>query len=205
MKNPLENLYKWVLSWAESAYGVFILFCISFAESSFFPVPADPLLMALALGKVEKSFYYAFMCTLGSVTGGIFGYMIGYFLWWTSPGEYSSVASFFFNVVPGFTTEVFDNIKAQYETYNFIVIFTAAFTPIPYKVFSISAGAFYINLPIFIVASILGRGLRFYIISTLIWFFGEPIKEMMDRHFNAFIIILTIIFALSYLLIGYIF
>jgi len=205
LKNPLENLYKWVLSWAESAYGVFILFCISFAESSFFPVPADPLLMALALGKVEKSFYYAFMCTLGSVVGGIFGYMIGYFLWWASPGEYSSVASFFFNVVPGFTTEVFDNIKAQYETYNFIVIFTAAFTPIPYKVFSISAGAFYINLPIFIVASILGRGLRFYIISTLIWFFGEPIKEMMDRHFNAFIIILTIIFALSYLLIGYLF
>jgi len=145
------------------------------------------------------------MCTLGSVVGGIFGYMIGYFLWWTSPGEYSSVAEFFFNIVPGFTTEVFDNIKIRYETYNFIVIFTAAFTPIPYKVFSISAGAFSINLPIFIIASILGRGLRFYMISTLVWFFGDTIKAMLDKYFNLFIIILTIIFCLSYFLIGYLF
>jgi membrane protein YqaA with SNARE-associated domain len=203
--NPLKNLYQWVLSWAESAYGVFILFCVSFAESSFFPVPADPLLIALAIGNTKKSFYYAFMCTLGSVVGGIFGYMIGYFLWWTSPGEYSSVAEFFFNIVPGFTTEVFDNIKIRYETYNFIVIFTAAFTPIPYKVFSISAGAFSINLPIFIIASILGRGLRFYMISTLVWFFGDTIKAMLDKYFNLFIIILTIIFCLSYFLIGYLF
>ena len=203
--NPLKNLYQWVLSWAESAYGVFILFCVSFAESSFFPVPADPLLIALAIGNTKKSFYYAFMCTLGSDVGGIFGYMIGYFLWWTSPGEYSSVAEFFFNIVPGFTTEVFDNIKIRYETYNFIVIFTAAFTPIPYKVFSISAGAFSINLPIFIIASILGRGLRFYMISTLVWFFGDAIKAMMDKYFNLFIIILTIIFCLSYFLIGYLF
>jgi membrane protein YqaA with SNARE-associated domain len=203
--NPLKNLYQWVLSWAESAYGVLILFCVSFAESSFFPVPADPLLIALAIGNTKKSFYYAFMCTLGSVVGGIFGYMIGYFLWWTSPGEYSSVAEFFFNIVPGFTTEVFDNIKIRYETYNFIVIFTAAFTPIPYKVFSISAGAFSINLPIFIIASILGRGLRFYMISTLVWFFGDTIKAMLDKYFSLFIIILTIIFCLSYFLIGYLF
>jgi len=203
--NPLKNLYQWVLSWAESTYGVFILFCVSFAESSFFPVPADPLLIALAIGNTKKSFYYAFMCTLGSVVGGIFGYMIGYFLWWTSPGEYSSVAEFFFNIVPGFTTEVFDNIKIRYETYNFIVIFTAAFTPIPYKVFSISAGAFSINLPIFIIASILGRGLRFYMISTLVWFFGDTIKAMLDKYFSLFIIILTIIFCLSYFLIGYLF
>ena len=162
--NPLKNLYQWVLSWAESAYGTLVLFLVAFAESSFFPVPADPLLMALCLGKVKKSMYYVFMCTLGSVLGGIFGFIIGYFLWYTPSGDLTGIANFFFSVIPGFTPEVFNNVGAQYDAHNFLVIFTAAFTPIPYKVFSITAGVFQINLPVFIIASILGRGGRLSLI-----------------------------------------
>ena len=203
--NSLKNLYQWVLSWAVSTYGTLVLFLVAFAESSFFPVPADPLLMALCLGKVKKSMYYVFMCTLGSVLGGVFGFIIGYFLWYSPSGELTGIANFFFRVIPGFTPEVFDNVGAQYDAHNFLVIFTAAFTPIPYKVFSITAGVFQINLPIFIIASILGRGGRFVIIGLLIRFFGEPIKALMDKHFNTFIIVLTIIFTLSYILIGYLF
>ena len=201
----LRKLYDWVLTLADSAYGTMTLFIVSFTESSFLPIPADPLLIALGLGKTKRAFYYAFICTLASVLGGIFGYLIGYFIWWSSPGEYSQVAMFFFNVVPGFTMELFDKVKVQYEAYNFFVIFMAAFTPIPYKVFSISAGAFYINLPTFIIASILGRGLRFYMVSALVWFFGPRVKRIMDKYFNWFIVILTIVFTLSYFLIGYIF
>tara|TARA_B100001093_G_C26858777_1_gene1028814 strand:- start:3348 stop:3962 length:615 start_codon:yes stop_codon:yes gene_type:complete len=200
-----KNLYDWVLSWSESAYGKFVLFLIAFAESSFFPVPADPLLMALCLGKVKRSMYYVFICTSGSVLGGVFGFIIGYFLWYTPSGQLTGIANFFFNIIPGFTYEVFDNVGAQYDAHNFLVIFTAAFTPIPYKVFSITAGVFQINLPTFIIASILGRGGRFLIIGLLIKFFGKPIKSMMDKHFNKFIIVLTTIFALSYVLIGYLF
>ena len=92
--NPLKNLYQWVLSWAESAYGTLVLFLVAFAESSFFPVPADPLLMALCLGKVKKSMYYVFMCTLGSVLGGIFGFIIGYFLWYTPSGDLTGTVSY---------------------------------------------------------------------------------------------------------------
>ena len=201
----LRKLYDWVLTLADSAYGTITLFIVSFTESSFLPIPADPLLIALGLGKTKRAFYYAFICTLASVLGGVFGYLIGYFIWWSSPGEYSQVAMFFFNVVPGFTIELFDKVKVQYEAYNFFVIFMAAFTPIPYKVFSISAGAFYINLPTFIIASILGRGLRFYMVSALVWFFGPRVKRIMDKYFNWFIVILTIVFTLSYFLIGYIF
>ena len=131
--------------------------------------------------------------------------IIGYFLWYSPSGELTGIANFFFRVIPGFTPEVFDNVGAQYDAHNFLVIFTAAFTPIPYKVFSITAGVFQINLPIFIIASILGRGGRFVIIGLLIRFFGEPIKALMDKHFNTFIIVLTIIFTLSYILIGYLF
>ncbi|MED5451468.1 MAG: DedA family protein, partial [Candidatus Neomarinimicrobiota bacterium] len=94
--NWLRRLYDWVLSWASSPYAVPVLFTVSFVESSFFPIPADPLLIALILGLRQRAFYYAFICTAGSVFGGIFGYFVGSFLWWTETMEFSSIATFFF-------------------------------------------------------------------------------------------------------------
>ena len=203
--NWLRRLYDWVLSWASSPYAVPVLFTVSFVESSFFPIPADPLLIALILGLRKRAFYYAFICTAGSVFGGIFGYFVGSFLWWTETMEFSSIATFFFTYVPGFTEQLFYNIQAQYESYNFIVIFTAAFTPIPYKVFSISAGAFDINFLTFVVASILGRGLRFYGITVVLWYFGRPVKKIIDKYFNLLAILLLLISIISYIIIVYIF
>ncbi len=203
--NWLRRLYDWVLSWASSPYAVPVLFTVSFVESSFFPIPADPLLIALILGLRQRAFYYAFICTAGSVFGGIFGYFVGSFLWWTETMEFSSIATFFFTYVPGFTEQLFYNIQAQYESYNFIVIFTAAFTPIPYKVFSISAGAFDINFFTFVVASILGRGLRFYGITVVLWYFGRPVKKIIDKYFDLLAILLLLISIISYIIIVYIF
>jgi len=203
--NWLRRLYDWVLSWASSPYAVPVLFTVSFVESSFFPIPADPLLIALILGLRKRAFYYAFICTAGSVFGGIFGYFVGSFLWWTETMEFSSIATFFFTYVPGFTEQLFYNIQAQYESYNFIVIFTAAFTPIPYKVFSISAGAFDINFLTFVVASILGRGLRFYGITVVLWYFGRPVKKIIDKYFDLLAILLLLISIISYIIIVYIF
>ena len=203
--NWLRRLYDWVLSWASSPYAVPVLFTVSFVESSFFPIPADPLLIALILGLRKRAFYYAFICTAGSVFGGIFGYFVGSFLWCTETMEFSSIATFFFTYIPGFTEQLFYNIQAQYESYNFVVIFTAAFTPIPYKVFSISAGAFDINFLTFVVASILGRGLRFYGITVVLWYFGRPVKKIIDKYFNLLAILLLLISIISYIIIVYIF
>ena len=98
--NWLRKLYDWVLTLADSAYGTITLFIVSFTESSFLPIPADPLLIALGLGKTKRAFYYAFICTIASVMGGIFGYLIGYFLWWNpSPPDFSGIAMFFFKVI----------------------------------------------------------------------------------------------------------
>ena len=203
--NWLRRLYDWVLSWASSPYAVPVLFTVSFVESSFFPIPADPLLIALILGLRKRAFYYAFICTAGSVFGGIFGYFVGSFLWWTETMEFSNIATFFFTYIPGFTEQLFYNIQAQYESYNFVVIFTAAFTPIPYKVFSISAGAFDINFLTFVVASILGRGLRFYGITVVLWYFGRPVKKIIDKYFDLLAILLLLISIISYIIIVYIF
>ena len=203
--NWLRRLYDWVLSWASSPYAVPVLFTVSFVESSFFPIPADPLLIALILGLRKRAFYYAFICTAGSVFGGIFGYFVGSFLWCTETRESSSIATFFFTYVPGFTEQLFYNIQAQYASYIFVVIFTAAFTPIPYKVFSISAGAFDINFLTFVVASILGRGLRFYGITVVLWYFGRPVKKIIDKYFDLLAILLLLISIISYIIIVYIF
>ena len=132
----LRKLYDWVLHWADTPYGAPALFILSFVESSFFPVPPDPLLIALVLGGREKAFRFAANCTVASVLGALFGYAIGYFVWWSGPDRFSPVAWFFFHHVPGFSVELFRYIQALFEKWNFWIIFTAGFTPIPYKVFT---------------------------------------------------------------------
>jgi membrane protein YqaA with SNARE-associated domain len=189
----LRRLYDWVLSWAESRYGAAALFVLAFVESSFFPVPPDALLIALALGSRTRAFTLAAICTAGSVLGGLFGYWIGHAVWWTDGHQYAPLAVFFFDHIPGFTEQVFLKVKGLYETYNFWVVFTAAFTPIPYKVFTIAAGAFDVQVGPFTLASILGRGARFFLVAGLIWKFGVPIKTFIDKYFDWLAILFTLL------------
>jgi len=191
----IRKLYDWVLQWAETPYGPVVLFLLAFAESSFFPIPPDVLLIALALGARNKSLYFALLCSIASISGGLFGYGIGHFLWWEG-SAYSAIAHFFFNNIPGFTEHLFMSIQQQYSEYGFVIIFTAGFTPIPYKIFTISAGAFDISFPLFLIASTISRSARFFLVAGLIGKFGKPISIFIDKYFN----LLTIIFAI--LLIG---
>jgi len=192
----LRRLYDWILHWAETKYGVPALFLLALAESSFFPIPPDVLLIPLALGARSKAIRFALVCSVASIVGGIAGYGIGYFSWWSGAEAYSAVALFFFNHIPGFTEQVFLNIQEKYEIYNFLIVFTAGFTPIPFKIITISAGAFSVNFPMFLLASTVSRSARFFLVALLIRQFGEPITAFIDKYFN----ILSIIFTL--LLIG---
>lgn len=199
-----RRLYDWVLSWADSRWGAMALFLIAFAESSFFPVPPDVLLIALCLGAVAKSFRYAMICTVGSVIGASAGYAIGFFLWQNTAGEFTAVADFFFRVIPGFTHEKFEEIRQLYNQYDFWVIFTAGFTPIPYKLFTITSGVFNINLPMFLIASVISRGLRFFLVAGLIWKYGAPIKVFIEKYFNLLAIAFTVLLIGGFVLIKYI-
>lgn len=192
----LKNLYNWVLEWSNSKWGAFALFSLAFTEASFFPIPPDVLLIALCLGSRSKSLYFVAICSLGSALGAIFGYSIGYFLWWNGSQEFSQFANFFFSIIPGFSTEIFFDIKQKYEEWNFWVIFVSGFTPIPFKVFTVSAGAFNINFNLFLIASLIARSARFLIIGGLIWKFGEPIRSFIDKYFN------ILAFLFSFLLVG---
>jgi len=193
----LRRLYDWVLHWAETPFGGAALFLNSFAESSFFPIPPDPLLIALCIGEPKKSLRFAFWCSLASVLGGAAGYWLGATLW-------GVVGDYFFRWVPSFTPEAFAHVGGLYEEYNFWVVFTAGFTPIPYKLITIGAGVFNINFAVFFLASVLSRSARFFLVAALIRRFGPPIKDFIDRYFNLLSIIFIILLIGGFLVFKYV-
>jgi membrane protein YqaA with SNARE-associated domain len=152
------------------------------------------------LGAVTRSFRYAAICLAGSILGAIGGYSIGYFLWQNGAGEYTALANWFFANV--FSQESFLEVKNLYDKWDFWIVFTAGFTPLPYKLFTITGGLFHINFVMFILASIVSRGLRFFLIGGLIWKFGAPIKTFIENYFNLLAIIFTILLVGSFILVG---
>lgn len=185
----LRRLYHWVLHWADTPYGVPALFLLAFAESSFFPIPPDVLLLALCISIPTRAFRFALVASAGSVLGGIAGYGIGVGLW-------ELLSDFFFLYVPGFNEGAFARVQHLFATYDFWAVFTAGFTPIPYKVITIGAGVFHINFLIFVAASAISRSLRFFLVAWLIYRYGPAMRAFIERYFN----ILTVIFMI--LLVG---
>ena len=177
-------MYDWVLKWAEKPSGPIALFILAFSESVFFPVPPDILLIALSLGSIKKSFRFALYCTIGSVAGAFVGYAVGHFAWISPNGDFTGFANFFFNNIPGFSVNLFNSIKALFTQWDFWVIFTAGFTPIPYKVFTVTSGVFDIDLMMFLIASLVSRGARFFFVAFLILKFGPGIKQFIEKYFN---------------------
>jgi len=191
----VRRLYNWVLSWADTPYGSPALFVLAFMESSFFPIPPDVLQIALSAGKPKRAFWYAGVSVVGSVLGALLGYLIGYMFW-------EATQSFFYAHV--FSEESFDQVKDLYQTWDFWAIFAAAFTPIPYKIFTIAAGVCGIGIPMFIIASVIGRGMRFFAVAALMFFFGPTIKGWIEKYFNLLAIVFTVLLIGSFVLLKYV-
>ena len=188
--NFLKKTYNWTLEKAQHKNAKWYLGSISFAESSFFPIPPDILLIPMALASKANALFYAFICTLFSVLGGILGYVIGYFF-------YNSVGIY---IVDFYHLENSFNIfESYYKEFGILIVLGAGITPFPYKFITIASGVFGLNIFLFIIVSIIGRGLRFYLIAIFIYFFGEKIKLIIDKYFN----FLTIVFFI--LLVGSVF
>ncbi len=196
-------LYDWVLSWADTRVGGWALGILSFAESSFFPIPPDVLLIALVLSARDRAFRFASICSGASIIGGLFGYLIGYTLWY-SGNAYSGIAEFFFTYIPGFNVESFLRAKIWYDAYSFWIVFTAGFTPIPYKIITITAGVAEINIYMFMIASTVSRTLRFFLVAGLIWKYGSPIREFIEKRFNLLTILFVILLVLGFIAIKYV-
>ena len=186
----IKRLYNWILSWSESPLGWLALLFIALFEASWFPLPPDILLIALCLGAPKRSFRFATICLVGSVIGAALGYGIGHFLWISPDGTPTAIADFFYDHI--FSVESFNNVGSLYDRFNFWIIFTAGFTPLPFKLFTVAGGMFDINFAMFIIASIVARGMRFFLIGWLIWKFGAPIKVFIDKYFNLLASLFTV-------------
>jgi membrane protein YqaA with SNARE-associated domain len=190
----LRRLYDWVLHWADTPYGTWALFLLAFCESSFFPLPPDILLIALAVAAPKKSIKYALFCSIGSVLGGCFGYLIG----WRFMETIGNKIILFYDF-----GDKFNYIKVLYQNYDAWAVGVAGFTPIPYKVFTISAGAFRINFPVFLFASLVSRSARFFLVGGLIYRFGPRIQSFIEKYFNILAIAFSVLLIAGFVAIKY--
>ena len=192
----IKKMYDWVLHWANTPYAVPALFFLAFAESSFFPIPPDVLLIALAISIPKKSFKYATICTVGSILGGMLGYVIGLEL-------IDTIGMPILNFYGAM--DKYEYIQDLYMKYDAWAVGIAGFTPIPYKIFTIAAGAFKINFFVFVLASIVGRAGRFFLVAGLIWKFGPAIRDFIEKYFNYLSIAFMVLLIGGFLIIKYIF
>jgi membrane protein YqaA with SNARE-associated domain len=190
----LSRLYDWVLKWAKTPYGTWALFVLAFCESSFFPIPPDVLLIALSVVLPKRSLRHALVCSVGSILGGCFGYLIG----WQFMATVGDAIIRFYGL-----TDKYAYIQQLYSLYDAWVVGIAGFTPIPYKVFTITAGAFRINFVVFLLASAVSRSARFFIVAGLIFLFGPKIQSFIERYFNALAIAFVVLLISGFVVIKF--
>jgi len=173
-----RKLYDWTMSLSASPNAPFFLGAIAFAESSFFPVPPDVILVPMTLAEPKKAWQYAALCTVASVAGGALGYAFGS-VFYDTVGKYL-VALYHYD-------DKMDVVRAAYAQYGAYFILIKGLTPIPFKLVTIVSGLLGYNFPLFIVLSIITRGARFFILAAAINHFGDPIREKLEQHFGLFI------------------
>lgn len=180
----LKKIYDWILSWSEKPSGTWALFILAFCESSFFPIPPDVLLVALAVGAPKRAFKFALICSLGSVLGGCLGYYIGW--------RFMELIGLKIITFYGLGDQV-SYIASLYQTWDAWAVSAAGFTPLPYKLFTIAAGAFNVSFPVFVLSSAASRTLRFLLVGGLIYLFGPGIQRFIERYFNLLAIAFTVL------------
>jgi membrane protein YqaA with SNARE-associated domain len=183
--NLIRRLYAWSLTWAERPGGAWALGIFSFFESSILPVPTDPLLLALCYAKPKRWWLLTSVCSATSVAGGLFGWWIGAQLWHIT-------SDFFFSAIPGFTPERFEAVRVLYNRNAFLAVLTAAFTPIPYKIFTIASGVFEVAPMTVFAASALGRGARFFMQAAAVRLFGPAVKPFLEKYLEVITVLLCL-------------
>lgn len=182
-----EPLYLKVLQWAKHRYATAYLGALSFAESSFFPIPPDVMLAPMVLAKPEKGWFYAAVTTIASVLGGVLGYVIGAYFF----GAYGDQV-----LTALHAHDAFNSTQALYKEYGMVIILLAGFTPIPYKIFTIASGFMAIALLPFVLMSLLGRGARFFLVAGLIKLGGEKLADQIQKKVELlgwlFIVLVTV-------------
>jgi len=173
--SPIRSIYNWTLRQAEGPYAAYVLFAVAFAESSFFPIPPDVLLVPMALARREKAWRYALICTVGSVIGGLLGYTIGAFL-------YDTVGQWI--ITTYHMQDAFQRFHDEFNKWGVVIILAKGLTPIPFKLVTIASGVAALPIVPFVLAAIATRAVRFYLVAGLVRHFGEPIRTFVEKYLN---------------------
>lgn len=194
----IRACYDWTLKWSKHRHATKALSLLSFAEASVFPLPVDPLLLAMGFSKPKSSFYYAFLTTTFSVLGAVGGYFIGVYAW-------SAISPFFYQFV--FSEAAFLRVTSQMQSdgATFVSLFIAGFSPVPFKLFTIAGGVVSAPLVPFVAASILARGLRYFILSGIIFFMGPKAQTWIEAHFEKITYAVSILLVLTAVLLKFLF
>lgn len=190
----LRRLYDWTMNAAAHRHAPATLFGVSFVESSVFPIPPDVMLVPMALAQREKAWWFATIATLGSVIGGVFGYAIGYFLFELIGAQILN----FYGL-----TDSFHHFATRYNEFGAWIVFIAGVTPFPYKVITIASGATQLNFLVFMIASLLARGLRFFLVAGLLYWFGEPVRAFIEERLGLATTIFTLLLVGGFIVIKY--
>lgn len=188
----VRRLYERSLAWVQTPYGVWALFWLAVAESSFFPIPPDVFLIVLGIAAPRRSFRYAAVCAAGSVLGGALGYGLGL-------GFMDTIGR---RILVWYgLTDKYQMVQHLYQQYDVLAVGAAGFTPLPYKLFTISAGAFRINFVTFMLVSLVARSARFFLVAAFIYRFGAPVRHFIDRYFNLLSIVFLFLLVAGYLVV----
>jgi membrane protein YqaA with SNARE-associated domain len=201
LKNWLKRIHTWSLQWAGTKWGVWALFICAFADASLLGLPTPILFVALALLNIKKAYKYALFGILGTFSGALAGYSIGHFAWLDMNGEFTGLAQFLFNNIPGFSETGYNKIHILYAKWDFWILFIAAALPLPYKIFSISSGVFDINLFIFCLATLISQGIKFFLMALLTIKLGPEVKKMFEFNWKPIAIVATATIAIAIVLI----
>lgn len=192
----MRRLYDWMMEKARSDRAPHALFWVSFIESSFFPIPPDVMLVPMVIANRLKAWWYATVATIGSVVGGVFGYLIGYFFF-EQIGQ--PILEFYGKA------ESFGEFTSWFNEWGVWILIIKGMTPFPYKVLTITAGVTHMPLIEFMVASIIARAMRFYLVAGLLYFFGEPIREFIEKRLSLVTTVFVVLLVAGFVAIKYVF
>ncbi|MEP2782803.1 MAG: YqaA family protein [Pseudoruegeria sp.] len=190
----IRRLYEWTLSLAQSRYALWALAVVAFVESSVFPIPPDVLMIPMILARPKQAWLIATIALIGSVLGALLGYFIGAVLF-EALGQ--PILTFYGKDV------FFDEFAQRYNDYGPWAVLIAGVTPFPFKVITILSGTTGLSLPVFIVSSIIARSIRFFLVAGLLWKFGDPIREFIERRLNLVFIAFVVILLASFYLVKF--
>jgi len=192
----MKRLYDWMMRMAANDRAPHALFWVSFVESSFFPIPPDVMLIPMVLARRLKAWWYASLATIGSVVGGVFGYMIGYFLF-EQVGQ--PILKFYGKA------DSFGQFAQWFNDWGVWILIIKGMTPFPYKVLTIAAGVTHMAIIPFMVASVVARAMRFFLVAGLLYFFGEPIRDFIDRRLTLVTTTFVILLVGGFVAVKYVF